>query len=407
MQRLEAAQAETPASSGERVFGRAFFLVWSSAFGTFWCWYLMLPTMPFYVLDLGGSERDVGLLLTFSSLAGIVVRPFAGRWVDQVGPRPVLLAGSVGNLLASLLHLTHPSLVGVFLLRMAIGASWGTFTTGTWTAVSMLAPPHRRAEIMSYYQMGQTLAMAVGPATALVLLDRVDFTFMFALISVCAGVVVVLAKAFRHPGTPVEGPPRPIQYVSRPAAATSVVQACFTLSYSVVIGFLPVYLVSQHVQNPGLFFPIYAGMLLVARTFAGQIADRFGRSAAIVPGLLCGSIGMYLLPYATELGILIVAAIALGTAFAMIGPPLMALTVDRALPQERGAALATIASSFDVGLSIGALLWGVVAERFGFPVMFSAAALAPLVGLAFYLGWARPGVYHQRMADDARREPAA
>lgn len=388
------ASAAPTAQEQDRIFGREFLLLWSAAFWNFWTWYLMLPTMPLYVTRLlGGSEQDVGLLLTFSSIAGIAARPFAGRWVDQVGSRKVMLVGASAMVVMSFAHLVAGHLAVVFLLRTGIGISWGLFTVAAWSAIGSLAPPHRRAETMSYYSMSQTLAMSLGPAAGLALLGATSsFPLVFAATGLCAALVVLSAACVRPPHAgPAE--PRPLQLVSPPAVRTSVVQACFVCTYAAVIGFLPLYLAGQGVQNPGLFFTLYAMVLLGARAVVGRISDRYGRSATVVPGLLLGSVGIYLMPYSTQPLLLVAVALSFGFAFAMIGPSLMALTVDRASVRERGAAMATFSASFDVGLSIGSVLWGFVAERVGFETMFSLAAIPPLVGLAVYLAWARPGVF--------------
>ncbi len=69
-------------------------------------------------------------------------------------------------------------------------------------------------------------------------------------------------------------------------------------------------------------------------------------------------------------------------------PTLMAMTVDRAQPQERGAAMGTFTTAMDLGIGVGAVVWGVTAEAFGFPAMYVAASLMGLLGVALLLAGA-------------------
>ena len=67
-------------------------------------------------------------------------------------------------------------------------------------------------------------------------------------------------------------------------------------------------------------------------------------------------------------------------------PTLMAMTVDRAKPQERGAAMGTFTTAMDLGIGVGSVVWGMTAEAFGFQTMYVAASLMGLVGVAVLLG---------------------
>jgi predicted MFS family arabinose efflux permease len=83
---------------------------------------------------------------------------------------------------------------------------------------------------------------------------------------------------------------------------------------------------------------------------------------------------------------LALAAVTLATGSAVLYPTLAALVVDRADESERGLALGTLSSSWDLGVVIGSALTGVVVDRLsygaGFVVAASGAALGTLA-LAF------------------------
>jgi predicted MFS family arabinose efflux permease len=59
----------------------------------------------------------------------------------------------------------------------------------------------------------------------------------------------------------------------------------------------------------------------------------------------------------------------------------MALAADCAAPAERGAAMGTYTTAFDLGIGLGASLWGTLIGLAGFQMMFGYSALMCLLGI--------------------------
>src|SRR5207245_10886952 len=76
--------------------------------------------------------------------------------------------------------------------------------------------------------------------------------------------------------------------------------------YSVIVGtgaafsFIPLLGISRGVTNPGLYFTAVAISSIVARLLTGRTADRRGRFAAIVPGMIVTAIGIALVSRAAS-----------------------------------------------------------------------------------------------------------
>jgi predicted MFS family arabinose efflux permease len=81
----------------------------------------------------------------------------------------------------------------------------------------------------------------------------------------------------------------------------------------------------------------------------------------------------------------LLAAVLYGLAFAAVQPALMALVVDRAAPNRRGAAMGTFSTAMDLGIGSGSMIWGVVAQTAGFTAMYTASATVAVLALAVFL----------------------
>src|SRR5207245_172577 len=97
---------------------------------------------------------------------------------------------------------------------------------------------------------------------------------------------------------------------------------------------------------------------IVARLLPGRVADRRGRFAAIVPGMIVTAVGMYVVSSAASAEAFILAGVAVGIGFATAQPALQALAIDLAGPAERGTAMATFWAFTDFGVITGSFVSG-------------------------------------------------
>ncbi|MBC7343517.1 MAG: MFS transporter [Clostridia bacterium] len=125
--------------------------------------------------------------------------------------------------------------------------------------------------------------------------------------------------------------------------------------------------------------------LMIIRPLAGRVADTRGHGPVVIPGIVVVAIAMVALALADSLGLFLLAGCLNGLGMGLAQPSLQAITVEGVAPQRRGAANATFFIAFDLGIGIGAMLWGVVAAQWGYPAVYAASAGAALAGLAIYM----------------------
>lgn len=157
---------------------------------------------------------------------------------------------------------------------------------------------------------------------------------------------------------------------------------CMGMGFGTISAFIAIFAQSHGLQNPGFYFMVQAISLLISRTFAGRLADRHGRTVAILPGIILMAAALALLPLADGIAWFVVSASLFGLGFGTAQPATMALLIDRVLPEKRGLATGTYFTGFDAGVAIGSILLGVIGEHWGFGMMWSIAAALTLLGLA-------------------------
>ena len=142
---------------------------------------------------------------------------------------------------------------------------------------------------------------------------------------------------------------------------------------------------ARGIANYELFFTVYALGLIAVRAASGELSDRVGRGAVVIPGMLLTAAALLLLAGADSLPALLLVAGLYGLGFGAANPALMALTVDRAGPAGRGAAMATFGASFDLGIGAGSMVLGYLLTLTDYATMYTAAAGAIGLGMAVFV----------------------
>ncbi|MBV8200294.1 MAG: MFS transporter [Acidobacteria bacterium] len=123
---------------------------------------IVLPLLPFYVLDMGAKPSIVGPLVSAFFIAQIVFSPVWGRLSDRYGRRPMILAGLLLSAVAfSLFGLAHTVLL-LFVSRLVQGAASGT--VGVVQAyVGDSIHPDERAKALGWVTACTSAGVVVGP----------------------------------------------------------------------------------------------------------------------------------------------------------------------------------------------------------------------------------------------------
>jgi MFS family permease len=371
----------------ERLFTRNFALVCVASLGQQISFQLLLATMPLYVLQMGGRETEVGLLMGIVAAAALAVRPASGWAVETLGRKKTMLVGPAAFATASAAYAFAGSIPVLLALRTLHGLGIGTFNTGAPTLVSDQAPISRRGEALGYFGMSQTLSQALGPAIGLFIMEAWGFRWLFGISSGMALTSLVLCFLLKDYYVP--GPSRRLawnMFVSVKVLKPLILVLGMSFATGSILSFVPLYGRSQGVSNPGFFFTIYALVMLLSRPVSGRLSDRVGRIAVAGPGMVFISAGLGLLAFSGQWGSLALSAAILGVGLGAAMPALMALMIDLVGPAERGGAMSTFGIGLDVGIGIGSVLQGMIAEAYGFEATFGLTATVTLLAVAVY--WA-------------------
>lgn len=132
----------------------------------------------------------------------------------------------------------------------------------------------------------------------------------------------------------------------------------------------------------GVAIGIYGLARFLVAVPAGQIADRFGRRAALALGGLVTAAGNLLCAMAPSFAALVGARFVAGAGAALVLTTGLIVLADITTPEERGRTMAIYQGVFLFAVGIGPLPGGLLAEHFGLAAPFVAYAIAGTLAAA-------------------------
>jgi MFS family permease len=131
----------------------------------------------------------------------------------------------------------------------------------------------------------------------------------------------------------------------------------------------------------GILKAVYPAVWGVGQVITGPLSDRWGRKGLIVAGMWVQAGALFVTGLSGQFLLWLIASVLLGIGTAMVYPSLIAAVSDASHPTWRARSLSVYRFWRDLGYAVGALLAGLVADRFGF-----AAAILLIGGLTFLSG---------------------
>lgn len=382
----------------ERLWNRNYCRVMAANFALFFAFYLLTPLLPLYLVERFDATKDiVGLVLSGYTLTALLARPFSGFLVDTFPRKRVLMWCFFLFFLCFGGYLGASSLLLFTIVRTLHGAPFGALTVANSTVAIDVLPSSRRNEGIGYYGLSNNLAMAIAPTIAIYLYRLTDnFQLLFWVALVIAGLGMAVDNGITLPAQKrsSEQPKRLCsldRFFLLRGWLLAINMAFFGFCFGVVSNYLAIY--SRDVMGitggTGTWFLLLAGGLMASR-LQGARALREGRLVQNAAEGICLSCIAYVLfvtcpNSAGYYG----SALLLGFGNGHMWPAFLNMIISIARHNERGTANSTLLISWDVGIGLGVLAGGFVAEHAGYTAAFWMVAASQLIGAITFFLWTR------------------
>ncbi|MFC4022264.1 MFS transporter [Oceanobacillus longus] len=391
-----------------KLWTKDFIMVSAANFLLFVSFYMLMVTLAIYSIEqFQASQSMAGLASSIFVLGAVIVRPIAGKMIETVGRKKLLVFGIALFLVIMLLYFPVNNLGLLLLIRFLHGFAFGIGTTATGTIAVGVIPEVRRGEGMGYFATSTNLAMAVGPFLGLIISQYFEDDMIFVattIFSIIALVATLLMhvpereKVIEHQN--VKKGFRFSDYFEKTTLPIAIFVAISGFVYSSILSFMTAYATEINlVDAASFFFVMYAVFLLLSRPVTGRMFDLRGENTVMYPAILLYGVGLILLSQA-HLGItLLIAGAIIGVGFGTLQSSAQTIAVNEAPNHRVGLATSTFFVFFDIGVGTGPFLLGIILPLTGFRGLYlGMAAIAFITIVVYYLVHGKKAAERHRLA---------
>lgn len=351
--------------------------------------------------SLGASSTVIGLVMGAYMFTTMFFRPWAGQIIQKHGPIRILRIILILNGLALILY-TFTGLGGYFVARALQGVSTAFFSMALQIGIIDALPEKDRSQGISYYSLFSYIPGIAGPVLALGLWNAggMDYFSIFmigiAMITGLFGYSIRMDKT-KEPGIDTtqdqSGQKSGMlasfgELIRNPFLfKCSVIMLISSIVFGAITAFIPLYAPKLNYGNAGVFLMIQAAVVVVARIALRKKipSDGTWHSSFMMGTMLLLTLAAACVGLSIQAGAILfyLGAGLMGIAQAIVYPTLTTY-LSFVLPQtNRNVLIGLFIATADLGVSLGGVVMGPVADLFSFSWMYLICAVLGALMIIF------------------------
>ena len=354
------------------------------------------PLIPGFAISLGASLSFAGVAAGIFSFSALVGRPFASVIGDSFNKKRMLVIFMFLNGLVTILYAVVPDISWLLPIRILHGLVFSVSGTVNFALGAEFVPRERLAEGIGFLGISMIIGMAIGPNIGIFILENYSYqtAFLVSGIGVASASLFLTRLKYKNYTIPKEGGFNIRALRFRDLFAIELLpNVGFVALLSLGTGLANAYLIilgnERGIGNIGMYFIVHAIIVLLTRPRIGRMTDRRGAAFAILPGYILAGTSMIVIGQATSLTPILIAAVLFAVGAGGAFPAIQTDCLKRLDISRRTLATGTYLIGFDVGMTMGQVMGGVVSDAFNFRVTFTGAGILMLGGFVCYYFYSR------------------
>lgn len=347
-----------------------------------------MPVLALFAEHLGAGPERIGLIVSVSTLTGVLLKLPSGALSDIYGRQFLLRIGVVAFGLPPFLYLFITDLNSLTALRFVHGLATAIFAPSALATVAELYRERRGAALGTYTACTQSGAL-LGPFIGGYLAHVAGFDFAFVTAGVCGCIAIVLFYSLHldvaTPRVHQKGMRLLLAEMwkgfaivarNRKVLITSATDGAKMIANGALMAFLPLYGVTVGL-NPGevgLLFSVQAGTSFFSKPIMGRVSDRVGRQPLIIIGLLICAATFVCMPHVSIFAVLLLLSAGFGFGEAVVSSSSSAFVADSSEFKTLGAGMGMQGTIGDIGHASGPLLAGILIANMSYAGAFTIIA---------------------------------
>lgn len=373
-------------------------------------------------VSLGIAVSMLGMIATMQSVFKLIARPAWGVVVDRITKRMGLVV-AIGLQIVAFLIYSFTTTQEMFILGRAVeGVSFAVASISLYSTLGVAVDRKVLGTAMGFYATFPQIVKAAAPVVTMSIYANFGAMYSFLVAALLMAIALVLALFIKFPAEekrkehlenlgaengkvePSKNEPRGLNKIF---SVRGFIMFPMTFADGFVMAVLEllivVYATSLGFQAAGaFFFSIQALVTACVAVPAGIIQDRIGGKVSVAIAIVARAIGLLLIAFDPTAINFMVAGVLCG--FAKAGNNVIMADAMKLQPKKRmGLATSTHLLLIEIGMMLGNLIGGFIADGVGYTTCFTVCAILLLASLVLYFLIQKP---LQKMMQEAAAENA-
>ena len=349
---------------------------------------IVIPFLPIYAKTLGATAITIGVFFASFPLAQILFMPLISRWSDHHGRKWFIASGLLLSSILSLWYIYAPTIGYLIVGRFLQGGLMALVIPIATAYVGDLAPPEQRGRYMGIFNLFLTSSFGMGPLAGGWISDQygmaASFYWMGGLtVLAFIAVALFLPDSHGHAHTVAQSTSYRALLQRPKVRGLALYRMVNSIQMGLWFSFLPLLAAEVLQLSKSQIGTIIATHMLVSSLIqvpAGRWADRMSRRLLVSLGGYLGSLAFLTVCYANGFAHLLLIGTLTGAFGAVAMPALTAIAADEGQHSGMGAVMGVLNMAMSVGMMLGPVSAGMLAEFFGLRFLFVFGAVVGVIG---------------------------
>lgn len=351
-------------------------------------------SLPIYLLSLGHSFSEIGVMVATFSIGIIIFRLFVSMHSDKVGRKIYVIASLIGSACVCFILPFGNTMLYFIIILITRGACRGAFLAVRAPLIKDLCEESERGKMLGLASAFSTVGSALGGMLSgwLYIENNLEkLFFAIGLVYLFAGIFSLLFLPQKTMSMAIESKKitlqekylckiKSIPYNIKVLCGVNMIQNIVTPPLWSMI--LPVYFTSvigMSVKSMGLVFSMDNVLGVPSSIVGGIWADKNNfRDKSMILNIICAFIAIILSMQKSPIFFTIFILVFM-TIFSINSPVLEKIESISARDSETGFDLGLISASVALGGSIGSIIFGVIIDTYGFSFAYVVIGIGYLL----------------------------
>ncbi|WP_061316485.1 MFS transporter [Clostridium botulinum] len=356
---------------------------------------LLLSTISIYAKKITGVDSYAGIMTGAFTLAALFIRVFAGKLLDKLGRKKILILGVVITAFSTMGYIFSNEIILLVIFRVMQGFGFGISSTAIATIVTDVTPSARMLEGIGYSGVGITITTAIGPSMALHIVGRGynEFNSLF-ITTFAVSIITILVALFLSYEKNINIQCEKFKIIksdtdsnriSKEILLPALILFLAAVAESTILSFTALYGIELGFDNIGLFFTINALGILASRLFINQIVDKLGMNTVLSIGLIIFAFSIFGIAMVKTMYMLLVLGFLCGIMMGSLLPIINVMILNTVSQDKKGVANAIYYALLDGGYGIGSILWGRIIINYGYRAIYALAGIVLVAAFVIFV----------------------